>query len=480
MKPKLFASVLLSVFWVVFLWGFWEKGHAALGVNAFVYLGLLVLFFVAILHREGRYRTNDITWIVPLLLLALSFALFENSFFKVFALVVFPASLALFYVYAWVGDKAERNWNFSFFGAIIERVFSFFSYLGSAFRLLFGFLAFKDGGSKKLALRIIVGLLILLVALFVILPLLSSADAVFGEKIGAFYDAIMDFLSTSFVAKLIVLVIFSIATLAAVLAWGRPHDITAPLREETVFDAVVSGIVLTGILVFYVIFLWVQLDRLWVGSLPFEFAQTETLVKSGFWQLLFLSLINLAIFFFLYRKTVPVVQRILGVFTIASLLLLASSAQRMVLYVTHYGFSYEKFYASYAVLFCAILFVWLLSRLFTARRANVLKFVAFLFLWMFALVSVFPVEQFILRANVRLVRRTDTQIRLFEMTMLSGDVLETIKGYRAQGRLDERRDYLSREAGGSPDEQFDWSPWITEQEQRLKHKKWYEKSLLAY
>jgi hypothetical protein len=222
----------------------------------------------------------------------------------------------------------------------------------------------------------------------------------------------------------------------------------------------------------------VQLNRLWVGSLPFDFKETENLVKSGFWQLFFLSLINILIYFYTYRKTSPLVQRILTAFTAASLLLLVSAAYRMGLYVAYYGLSYEKFFASYTVIYCAILFIWLIMRLFIKQRSNIVKFLIILFLWMYALVTVFPVEQFILRANVALVRLPESRIRLFELTMLSPDALFLVKEYQQQGLLQEKAGYLSREKMSESADKFNWNPWIERQEKRISAKNWYEKNLM--
>jgi len=219
----------------------------------------------------------------------------------------------------------------------------------------------------------------------------------------------------------------------------------------------------------------VQVGRLWVGSLPFEFKDTEYFVKSGFWQLFFLSIINIVIYFFTYRKTILIVQRILTVFTLISLLLLISAVQRMQLYVTYYGFSYEKLFALYTVIYCVILFIWLITRLFIKSRSNIFKFLVMLFICMYGLITILPVEQFILRANLKLSELKESRIRLYELTMLSPDVLPLIKKYKKEGKLKERIDYFRPGV-----EEFDWTPWINEKEKIVSDKKWYERNLLNY
>jgi len=459
-KKEIGMNLLLSLFAVIFLWGIFSREVFALGINLTLYLAGITFFFVSRLREERKYRKTDLAWIIPLLLLALSFGLYENPFFKIFGLLLFPVLAAIFYSYAWVLNKNEIDWDTIFILKIVKHVLGFLLFLKSSVQLLFHTVYNKENKEVGMVKRVLLGLVILLVALLVIVPLLSSADPVFAAKLKPFYEAITNILSTSIVAKIAVFAALSVGMLAFLMGWGRTHIIENN-KKELSLDIVVTSIVLGGILAVYLVFLWIQFDHLWVGSLPFDFKETESLVKSGFWQLLFLSVVNLAIFFFLYRKTASIGQKLLGAFSFASLLLLVSSAHRMILYVTNYGFSYEKFYASYAVLFCVVLFLWLISRLFVNKKANVVKFLAFQFLWMFALVSIFPVELFVLKSNMALVKRPDSKIKISEMTMLSPDVLTQVKKYKEKGKLGEG----------------DWITWIAKQEKRIQDKKWYESTL---
>lgn len=59
---------------------------------------------------------------------------------------------------------------------------------------------------------------------------------------------------------------------------------------------------LSGVLALYGLFIFVQIERLWVNDLPVDFASTENLVKTGFWQLVFLSFLNSALFVFFLPK----------------------------------------------------------------------------------------------------------------------------------------------------------------------------------
>jgi|GEM_PF-532931 len=464
---KLSLSAALAIFWVIFLWNFWDKGVYALGLNAAIFWFLLFGLFIFALHRNGHYSHYDLYWIIPVSLIMFSYALYDNPFLKLISLLVIPLAVGVFYNQAYLPDKKDRLWNSDFILNIVARFFSFFGEIGQTVKLYIGLVIPADKTKERVALRIILGLILFLVIAFTIfIPVLSSADPVFAVKMHGIYDWFLKVMALSFVYKLLVFIFLFIFFFSVLAAWSKIFDYKEREAVNKNIDPIVSGIVLGGILALYLLFLWVQINHLWVGALPFNFNEAENLVKSGFWQLFFLTAVNIVIYFFTYKKTALIVQRILMVFSITSLLLLVSAGYRMGLYVTYYGFSYEKFFASYTVVYCAILFIWLIFRLFIAKRANIVKFLIILFLWMYALISVFPVEQFILRTNVALSNLKESRIRLYELTMLSPDVLTLVKEYQKSGEL------ISKESN--------WNPWIMRQEKIILNKHWYEKNLLNF
>lgn len=115
----------LALFWVVFIWGFWQNGVFALGLNAFVFFsGALFLFFWTGYKRQ-YYGKRDLAWIIPLFLIAFSFLLYDNPFLKVFSLLVLPAFGALFINFGNLAAKARRHWDINFVLQLISRILSF-------------------------------------------------------------------------------------------------------------------------------------------------------------------------------------------------------------------------------------------------------------------------------------------------------------------------------------------------------------------
>lgn len=460
--PMLFSSGL-SLFFVIFLWGFGENDIFALGFNLAVFL---LLFLIYLAKNEKFLNKKNLLWIIPIIFISISFAVFENPFIKEVNILVWPIMVLIFYNYSQLEDNKNKFLNLSFFTSLIKRIFQFFGKVGTAIEIYTHALTDSENKKRALIKRIIAGIILfLLIAFVVIIPLLSSADKIFAQKIDFIYVWVKNLISMTFLAKAIVFSILSIFFLALRMAWQKIFTYNEEILEKET-DSIIACIVISGILLLYVLFLIIQFRYLWVKELPVDFKTTETLVKSGFWQLLALSIINIGIFFTAFKKTNSFVQKILAVFTAVSFLLLLSAAYRMGMYILYYGFSYEKFYASYAVIFCAILFIWLFIKLFSEKRADILKFIVFLFLWMYAIIALFPIEQFVIRANAALSKRPDSRINLYELSMLSSDVLGYVKKYKNTDLAYDREK-----------EKIDWDVWIKEKEDMIRKKKWYEMNL---
>jgi hypothetical protein len=267
--------------------------------------------------------------------------------------------------------------------------------------------------------------MVLLPLMFIVLMLLSSADDNFDAMMSDWFSRFADFLDWTTVAKVVCVAVVSCVLLAVTNTLDRELTLEGESRLNGVDDLIVS-IVLLAILLVYIAFLNLQLDYLLVDSLPIEFADTERLVKSGFWQLFFLSMINVGLFYWVYKNTGTIAQWILRLYLIASALILVSAAWRMGLYVFYYGFSYEKFFASYTTLYALLLFAFLGWAVFATSRKDIVKTLCLSSLWMFSVVSVLPVERIIFHSNMALSSNQESRIDLFHLTALSSDVLSDV------------------------------------------------------
>jgi len=388
--------------------------------------------------------------------MALSFGMYENPWLKFVTMGVLPVATGVFYLYGQMENASKRWWGLHFLEQLahffIQPVMKVEKSVVQLFNEIF------KAKSNKRAKSIGLGLAILFVLLIVVvIPLLSSADAVFATMMSGISEYIDEFLSSGLIGRTLFFLFSTVAILALFMGWIRKIK----LKEEKTLkeqDSWISGIVLGGLLGTYLLFLYVQVSYLFVGALPLDLESTVQFVKSGFWQLFFLSILNGLLFFNFYKRTAKIPQIILKVFILTSGLLMISAAWRMVLYVTIHGFSYEKFFASYTTIFGLIVFVMLVTASFLKKKHNLLKAFSFLALWAFALATVMPIEQMVMRANMALSERADSKIEMHELRMLSGDVYNIV--------IDKHMEWT--------DESELWDTWIEDKQDDYENRAWYE------
>lgn len=461
-KISLYWSAGLSLYAVIFLWGFWDNGPFALGINATVFVLGLLFACRGLFPGRALFTKKNLVWTIPFVLIAVSYALYENPFIKMVNFLAIPVLALIFLAYALHPRLKTFLWDSAFFAHLAERAGYIIGAVPRAIRQGVDALSPSQSLHKSKFKRIGVGvLLFVIIALTIVLPLLGSANPAFSAFTTSFYAWLGNIIEPELFGRAMMFIVALVGILAMLLSWQKPVKDAGLGGDKRQVDPIISGIVLAGVLVIYLLFLSLDLGRLWVSSLPVDFQETEQLVKSGFWQLLALTVLNIVFFFGCYRRTNRIVQRLLIAFTGASFLLLISAAWRMGMYVFFYGASYEKFYAVYTVLFCGILLGWLFSRLFAAKDADLIKGAAFLLLWMYALVVIIPTEQIIFTSNVALSQRAGSRIVLSELTMLSPAVLGPVQTM----------------SQSNPETFPGWEQWEEQARDTLNKKTWYELNL---
>lgn len=456
------AVLLLATLTVLAHWNIWDDGVYALGWNTSAFW--LSTLFLLWKNSPQRDFSRDKYWLLPLIGIALSYTIFENPWLKLISCFVLPIATGVFYAYGQVVNAPQQFWGLGLLKALVKRTATPLKFLAPATGFVKSRVAVVfDKQDSQLSRRIVHGVVLLIPIAATVLVLLASADENFAKLIDGFAGTLFELINWSIFAKLFFILVVAVLLFATLHAWSAPLVHDKPKQTITI-DGVVAGIVMGGVLLIYLLFLWLQLDHLMIEVLPSSFAQVEHLVKSGFWQLFFLSILNAGLFFVVYKNTGAVAQIILRVFIVASGLLLLSAAWRMGLYVYWYGLSYEKFFASYTTLFALIVFVYLLLASLSSTRKDVLKFIAFSALWFYSVATLMPVEKIIFHSNVNLAQLEESNVRLEYLRDLSLDVVGDVE----REFIHKPQPKLQRDAG------FNWVSWVAHQRRNYCDRAWYE------
>lgn len=409
MSPKLYeivprdrlllAGILVWCFLAVdtVLWA-WPYG---MGLTAAVF-GWTLLLAAALGRRLFGSRESRVL-LVTLLLLAVSFALTSSPYFRCWN---FLALLVLAPVHA-CGLSAEARQPWWAFSMVPER-------LRLLFRGLFGqlgasFAALIPAGKKRDSHRVlsaVLGTAASLALLGLLVPILSSADALFAAATADLRTFIAEHLTES-LWKMVMALMLTPFVFSLVYRLRRP----APARETAKAAPAVDGlaflIVLAALDGLYLLFLLVQSAGLFGGA---EYLSARGIsyaewARSGFFQMVGVTAVNLTAILAslsLSRRegrSWRAIRLLAALLAAESLVLLTSAAWRMTLYVSAYGLSFKRLMTYWGMVMMAL---FLLTALWKIRRPDVrfLRLAAPLALAGWLVINCVPVDYLVAKDQV--------------------------------------------------------------------------------
>ena len=200
------------------------------------------------------------------------------------------------------------------------------------------------------------GLLIGIPLLLIVLLLLASADAIFGQMTSQFLEAVN--LADCFSIGLhMAAAFFGTYALTAYLCRHRiREEVTDRRKAEPVLAITVTGL-LTAL---YLLFSCVQIGGLFLGRMRLPEGYTYAMyAREGFFQLLAVGFLNLAIVLVCmsYFRESKVLKGILTLMSVCTFIMIASSAMRMVIYIRYYYLTFLRILVLWGLALLAVLFL---------------------------------------------------------------------------------------------------------------------------
>ena len=243
-----------------------------------------------------------------------------------------------------------------YLAGICQLVFASFGELGRP--ISDGALYSKNRKSRldKRFWYVALGLLIGLPLLLIVLLLLASADAIFGQMTSQFLEAVN--LADCFSIVLhMAAAFFGTYALTAYLCRHRiREEVTDRRKAEPVLAITVTGL-LTAL---YLLFSCVQIGGLFLGRMRLPEGYTYAMyAREGFFQLLAVGFLNLAIVLVCmsYFRESKVLKGILTLMSVCTFIMIASSAMRMVIYIRYYYLTFLRILVLWGLALLAVLFI---------------------------------------------------------------------------------------------------------------------------
>ncbi len=324
---------------------------------------LLILAYIIIFNSENNLNKKAYIFLIPLILILISGLLLKldenNMLFNIF---VIPLLISIF-----LFSLTNKNYKIS----LRTSMWLFKLFPASLFENL-SYLKFETKKEKNSRLgSIIFGVFIGTIIGIIILLLLMSADAYFKSFISNIFNSFnIDF------GSIILLIISFIILFSVLINIFLNRETEVEEKEYTKLDEVMVITVLAIINTIFVLFLISEISRLTINflKLPVEYTYASY-AREGFFQLLFVTMINFVIIMYLLYKTKIIdesskIKKLIFILITFSIILIFNSYYRMYLYINNYGFTVLRLQVILFLTMELIIFSILIKKIFKGLKFN--------------------------------------------------------------------------------------------------------------
>ena len=247
-----------------------------------------------------------------------------------------------------------KKWDFSkYLGSLLQTIFCSVGNIMYPFRSFGLYLKKKQTEKSRRLYSVFLGVLIAVPLLAVVGSLLLSADVVFRHFSDRLFADILAHIKFGNLFLMAFLILFGIMASYGILIQLAGKDINDEIKDCRTMEPVVA-ITFTSILtVIYLAFSIIQILYLFIGNMKLPNGYTyAAYAREGFFQLLFVCLINLCLVLFCMKhyRSNNILKGILTVICGCTYIMIASSTMRMILYIQTYNLTFLRLFVLTALL----------------------------------------------------------------------------------------------------------------------------------
>ena len=338
--------------------------NRTLGITYPIFI-LLILVVTALVFFKAYSGLENRAWIwaAPILILAVTFAIYSNQVLKLLNFIIIPYLLVM--IISLVSTTNRADWSdIRFMADFFKRVFVPFSYIHMPF-ITFSRIQNKSSKNKKRILpRIAIGVLISIPILALIIWLLSSADIVFK---GLFVNIPVSKIVKHFFL-ILVITVYAICFFWALLKVfdEKERPKYRKINWKRFLDPVILMTILSLLNIVFCVFSVIQFKYLFGGESyiqPSTFTYAEY-ARRGFFELVAVAVINFLIIFIAVlflkkenKKSNIAIKILLSLLVGFTFVMLASAFYRMLVYEQAYSFTYLRIFVQAFMVLLFFLFI---------------------------------------------------------------------------------------------------------------------------
>ena len=387
------SIVLLALLSILNMLLFFEK---TAGINVILFTILFILFIYYIFKNNDLIKNKKgLLFLIPIIILSFTYFIYDNEF-KYFNLIAIPILYILMFIYTIKPTFNTKEIIDSFTKIIfnpLDRIPYFFSEIKE-----------KSIESTKLSKENknkIKSLLIVIPVVIIVLILLSTADQIFGNLFTSITNLFKDVNLTTLILRLIWIVVLFIY-LGALFNYiinkyskekNEVEEIKIKINDYTI------KLLLTILNVIYVVFDFIQIRSLVLkyGLNNINYAEYA---RSGFFQLVAISILNLVIVLMSKKTKETKYNKIMSIIMVGlTLIIIASSFMRMMMYESAYGYTLLRLLVYVCLITEVILLIPTVLYILDSK-INIFKYYMIIIISVYTLINFVSVDYVIARNNI--------------------------------------------------------------------------------
>lgn len=439
-KDKLLAVLTAIILGIAFNQFFFL---GTFGVSYTIFTAMVILIFIYKFKSDiKKGKPIGIFILITGFILSLNYAVHSNIILSLLNIMAVPMLITAAFMLIRYENIQWASIGFVF--SVLGRIFS------STFENIFKPFLFVRNSRKKRergklnpqTRSILIGLAVSIPLLIVILPLLSSADSVFGYYISNLGTIFTKINIGNTVWNIIRIAVFSLYLFG--FLWSFRYSYSKGTKSgETIgrFEPISVLTVLIIINLVYLLFTIVQFSYLYGGetALPNGFTYAEY-ARRGFFELILVTIINFTILIVttIYTKkenkfsdVLNIAYTLLVAFTFS---MLYSAHYKMSLYESAFGYTYLRIFVHLFLVLLFILFLIVLSGIWV-KKVPVAKLSIIAALLMYVFVNFVNVDSIITRKNIERYYKTG-KIDIHYLASLSYDAVPQVIEFAKDKNID--------------------------------------------
>ena len=384
-------------------------------------VGFLTLYQKLMKYEEQKLKKDSAFYIISMILLSVSTCLTDNAWIIWFNKI---GIWLLFGILVLHNSYEDREWKFTkylgsmylFFFHIIGNFFSAFSHK----RL---WKTEKDKSRSSQITYILMGLGISIPLLGVILSLLVSADVVFSNLVGRIiYIVFREIIIPTKLIRMFLMFLLGFLFFYSLLYCISRKELDSEQKDRRSQEPLIAITFLSLIAAVYLIFCGIQISYVFTNGIHLPSGYTySTYARQGFFQLLFVCMINLALVLTclgLFREN-KLLKLLLTFISGCTYIMIISSAYRMLLYIGAYQLTRLRILVLAALLVLAVLLGGVIRSIYK-EKFPLFKFSTFVVTAVYVILSLSRIDAIIASYNISKVGLHITEENQY-ITTLSAD-----------------------------------------------------------